>query len=441
MDNKLFKKADALKKQISDYGKLPDDVLKKVNYKFRLEWNFHSNSMEGNTLTLDETRSVMVGNVTVSGKSVKDILDIKGHDEVVRDILKMGAGELNISESRIKNIHKNIIYEDNPDLINKIGKWKTSDNKVINYRREEYYFKSHHETPELMHQLINWLNVETDKIKKNAANKLHPVELAFELHLRFIDIHPFFDGNGRIVRILTNLILISFGYPPMYIKVNEKDSYGRLLADVLTYGSTHDFFYDFMTEKLIRSLNIIIDAINGKDINELEDWEKELQLIKATTAGKETLKAAKNDETVKEVLRKSIIPTFKLVFEKLKGFTDLFVKYSWHIGNQYQSTLITGATEIESSVMSFANESTTDIAILLKLEGNKNESRLDESFTVLIQFDFKKFYYEYAPQMTHGPEESLPSKKYDEFLTDDEMKLIVNSQAKRLLEQIKQSEK
>ncbi len=93
---------------------LPADLLKKINYKFRLEWNYTSNSMEGNSLTRSETRSVMIGNITVDGKPIKDILEIKGHDEVISNIIKTGKGELNISEKRIKEIHTGIMHEEDP---------------------------------------------------------------------------------------------------------------------------------------------------------------------------------------------------------------------------------------------------------------------------------------------------------------------------------------
>ena len=80
---------DALQQKINAHGELSADVKKKINYKFRLDWNYYSNSMEGNTLTMDETRSVMVGNLTVGGKPIKDVLEIKGHDGIIAEILKI----------------------------------------------------------------------------------------------------------------------------------------------------------------------------------------------------------------------------------------------------------------------------------------------------------------------------------------------------------------
>ena len=257
---------DELQLAINGHGKLPDDVLKKINYKFRLEWNYTSNSMEGNSLTRSETRSVMVGNITVNGKPIGDILEMKGHDEVITEIMKMGKSELRVSEARIRGIHKSIMHEENPERQQYIGKWKTRNNYLTNYKGERFDFVEHSEVPERMHQLMNWLSAETDKINNGNKDALHPAMLAFRFHLEYIVIHPFYDGNGRTCRILTNLILISYGFPPLYIKENEKNQYYQYLADVQGYGGDPDLFYDFMSSLLIRSQQIILDSINGKEV-------------------------------------------------------------------------------------------------------------------------------------------------------------------------------
>ncbi len=137
--NKLLK-IDQLQQTISDYGKLPDDVLKKTNYKFRLEWNYNSNSMEGNSLTRSETRSVMINNITVEGKPIRDVLEMRKHDDMITGILKMGKNELNISQKRIKEIHAGIISEDDPEKVDQVGQWKKISNHIFNYKHERFDF-------------------------------------------------------------------------------------------------------------------------------------------------------------------------------------------------------------------------------------------------------------------------------------------------------------
>ena len=78
---KVIQQIDELQSKINSYAQLSDEVLKRINYKFRLDWNYHSNAMEGNSLTKEETRSVMINNITVEGKPLKDVIEIRGHDQ------------------------------------------------------------------------------------------------------------------------------------------------------------------------------------------------------------------------------------------------------------------------------------------------------------------------------------------------------------------------
>ena len=141
-------------------------LLNKINYKLRLEWNNTSNSMEGNSLTKRETRTVMVGIISVNDKPLKDILEIKNHDDVISTIMRMGKGELNVSESRIREIHKGIMYEDDPKKRKYIGQWKTVDNYLYNAHGERYDFVPHAEVAARMHQLVNWCNAEKEKTER-----------------------------------------------------------------------------------------------------------------------------------------------------------------------------------------------------------------------------------------------------------------------------------
>src|ERR1043165_1589571 len=158
---------DKLQEEINSFGKLDNETLNRIHYRFRLDWNYHSNAMEGNSLTQQETRSVMINNVTIEGKPLKDVLEIKGHDETISQILKIGKGELRLSEKRIQEIHKAIIHEDDPEQAKKIGKWKAENNHLINYKGEKHEFTPYQDVPEEMHKLIDWLNAKYDFILKN----------------------------------------------------------------------------------------------------------------------------------------------------------------------------------------------------------------------------------------------------------------------------------
>lgn len=316
---------DELQSQLENKGKLPADVLKKINYKFRLDWNYYSNNMEGNTLTKDETRSIMIGNITIHGKPIRDVLEMRGHDDAITTILKIGKGELNISEKRIKDIHHAIMHEETDDNRKKIGAWKSIDNYILNYKDERFDFTPAAEVAEEMHKLINWLAAENDKIHSNSNDSLHPVLLAIEFHLRYLTIHPFYDGNGRTARILMNLILIAKGYPPLIIKSENKTQYYQYIADIQGYNGPKDFYYNLMLDLLIRSLELVQTAIEGGDIDDMDDTDKKIELLKTRLNKPDVVTEHKSLHAINEVLGNSVFPLLEQLEEKLKKLNELFL--------------------------------------------------------------------------------------------------------------------
>lgn len=270
---------DILQSAIVAKGKLSPDVQKNINYKFRLDWNYYSNSMEGNTLTKEETRSVMVGNITVGGKPFKDIQEMKGHDEIISEILKIGKSEVRLSEKRIKDVHQAIIHEEDEEKKKYIGKWKTINNHIFNYKNEKFDFLDFHEVHDAMHELLNRTNADIDAIIQHKKNAKHPIDIALQFHLDYVKIHPFYDGNGRTARVFTNLILVSFGFPPFWMKDNEKDRYNQYIADIQGYGGSPNLFYEFCADLIMRSQQLVLDAIEGKDIQDADDLDKRIKLL------------------------------------------------------------------------------------------------------------------------------------------------------------------
>ena len=308
-------------KQIDSVGKFESELLNKIQYKFRLDWNYYSNKMEGGTLTRQETRSVMIGNVTVGGKPIKDVMEMKGHDDVVTDILKIGKGEIRISEKRIKDIHKAIMHEENPEHAKLIGDWKKEPNEVINYKGEKISFANPSDVAQKMHDLLNKTNSLLDKYFSNSKDSIHPILLASDFHLDYVTIHPFYDGNGRTTRILTNLILISCGYPPIIIKETDKTTYYQYLADIQVYGGDKNLFYEFMANKLIGSQKLILEAIEGKGIEEPDDVKKEIELLKKQLAHKDFSKSPKN---IYDIFENTKYEVWQRILETLNSFDDFF---------------------------------------------------------------------------------------------------------------------
>jgi len=260
----LIKKIDQNQSKIKSFGKLDIKILNKINYKLRLDWNYYSNKMEGGTLTRAETQSVMVQVIDVKGKSLKDLLEMTGHDKVITEILSIVKGEgKRISESRIKEIHKAIIHEPDSEIAKQIGIWKTVPNEIINYKGGKYSFLPPEEVTEEIHKLLNEVNADLDKFYNNKLKK-HPIEMASKFHIDFLNIHPFYDGNGRVARILSNIILISCGFPPVIIKEEHKKIYYQLLAEIDCYGADVDLLHKFFAERMAETQELIIEVVTEK---------------------------------------------------------------------------------------------------------------------------------------------------------------------------------
>lgn len=322
------KQVDLLQQKINAHGELSADVKKKINYKFRLDWNYYSNSMEGNTLTMDETRSVMVGNLTVGGKPIKDVLEIKGHDEIISEILRIGKGEAHLSEARIREIHKGIMHEEDEAKKKKIGVWKTDPNYIYNYKNERFDFASPDEVPSRMHGLLNKTNAAIDAIQHNKKDAPHPLDVALDFHLDYINIHPFYDGNGRTARILTNLLLISFGYPPFWVKTNERSIYNQYIGDIQGYGGNPDLFFEFVTDTILRSQQLVLDAIAGKDISSAEDFDKEIEMLKRMQ-NPPRVKIKKSKQVMQNTLKEVYFPLLQNLNANLTKLDKLFKSNSW----------------------------------------------------------------------------------------------------------------
>ncbi len=391
-------KIDALKAQIDTLGKIPIDILKKINYKFRLEWNYHSNKMEGGTLTKDETRNVMIGVIDVQGKPLKDVFEMSGHDNVVLDVLtnvqKMAKGEINISEKRILELHKAIMYEENLEDKNKIGKWKILNNEVMNYRGEKFTFVPVSEVKEAMHSLTNWLNAETDKIKSNQKAALNPALLAFEFHLRYVNIHPFYDGNGRTGRILMNIILIAFGYPPVIIKTGKRDIYFKYLADIQCYNGDKNLYFGFMLDLLYASLELVNNAIQGKNIDEEDDLDKKLALLKISLqTQEETTKRTK--EIVTKLVNMLILDDSASSFlqevkKKTDKFEDFFTETTIDcIANSYCFEY----GEMEGLQIELAKNSIGNLRLLFQFKGFKKAGMNVFDVDIRVDFSFEEYFY------------------------------------------------
>ncbi len=278
-----LKKATQLKEELDTYRPLSEEEELRIMQKFRLDWNYHSSHIQGNKLTYGETKALIMHGTTVREKPMQDHVEMTGHDEAISMIEDVVKNERPLTEHFIRELHivllkepvevKAITSDGKPTKKTiSVGEYKTSPNHLKTITGATLPFASVEETPAKMKDLIDWYNENKDN------DKYHPVLFATEFHYRFIRIHPFDDGNGRLARLLMNFILMQKGYPPVIIKTEDKDNYYIALnqadADNLPY------FFNYVCEQVNRSMEIMISGAKGEDIEEEDDLDKELELLK-----------------------------------------------------------------------------------------------------------------------------------------------------------------
>ncbi len=272
-----------LKEQLDALRPLPPDVLGQVEQKLRLEANYNSNAIEGNTLTYGETRSLILHGLTAQGKPMRDHLDIEGHDTAVKAIEDAISDHRELNEVFIRNLHRILLKEpyekeaETPDgqrvtRTIAIGDYKTTPNNVTTSTGETYYFTPPDQVKSAMSDLIDWY-----RTKENEGE--HPIIIAATFHYRFVRIHPFDDGNGRMARLLMNTILIKHGYTVSLIRHDDRDGY---LGQLEKADKTEDLteFINYIANSCKYSLDLHLKAARGESTEAMDDIDKEIALFK-----------------------------------------------------------------------------------------------------------------------------------------------------------------
>ena len=422
---------NGLKRELDGCYPIPIDRLQKINYKLRLEWNYHSNKMEGGTLTFEETRSVMMAQLEIRGKPLRDVMEMHGHDETIKKIQKIGQNDLRLTENRIKEIHKAIIFDEE----NTPGRFKKRNNYIYNYLGERFDFTPEDETIEAMNTLSNWLDNELTAHKKGKSKKTIP-EIAFEYHLRFLTIHPFLDGNGRTGRILMNLILIANNFPPVIIRTEEKDVYSKYIAHAQQYEENPMPLYEMLGNLLIRSLKICLKGAKGENIFELEDWEKRLQLLEYQTLNNE-ITLIKSNETVYLTLENSILPLLEYTEMKLSSFDRLFSKKTKQVFLKFENNPMLGGNDWKTTIGTIKTQDKLndlkEIDFILGWSDFKTFGKNIQDVSIYLQIFLRKEGFQ-IQRLAHL--QPTIEKKYSEILTYEEIINFINTIGNEITDEI-----
>ena len=343
-NTKTIDTVNALKSELNKNIPLKAEDNKLLQKKLRLEFNYNSNHLEGNTLTYGQTQLLLFFDKSSGDVPISDIEEMKAHDVALSQIEEMAKdSERPLTETFIKELNKTILVKPFwKDAIStngtptrkkiEIGQYKTSPNSVQLKNGEIHEYASPEETPALMGDLLDWYN--------SNIKLLHPVQLAGEFHYRFVCIHPFDDGNGRVARLIMNYILLKNNYPPIVIKSDDKESYLTALQKADT-GDVKSLI-EYIEKQSIWSLELSIKASKGEDIDELGDIEKEIEILKRKKLTK--TKIFRTPKVTYEIINHINDDLWTPLSSVLAKFDDFFAEtrvenYVDHIKNEKTKTI------------------------------------------------------------------------------------------------------
>ncbi len=243
---RLFDKKEVLVKS----RPLPAIALQKIKDALSIEWTYNSNSIEGNSMTLRETYIIIEDGMTVKGKPMREHFEVNNHHKALIFLYKMVSEQKPLDSRSILEIH-GFMLNNIEDLF--AGRLR---NAGVRIQGANFVPPNAKKVYELFSELL-------DFVQKNPLG-LNAIELATIFHHKFVWIHPFFDGNGRTVRLAMNLILMNAGFPPAIILRNDRNKY----YDALNKANKGNYskLMLLMCQSLERSLNIYLNALPDSNL-------------------------------------------------------------------------------------------------------------------------------------------------------------------------------
>ncbi len=435
---KLLQHIEKLKSDLKKLEPISFENKQRLDKKLRLEWNYNSNHMEGNTLTYGETELLLIFDLTKGNHELREYEEMKGHDvalKLVYDLVNDKERSLNVNFIRelnklllVRPFFKEAITTDGQPTRReiKVGEYKLFPNSVQLHNGEIFHYPSPAETPALMGDLMEWYKNNTDEA----------VIVAADLHYKFVCIHPFDDGNGRIARLLMNYHLLKNNFPPIIIKSEDKKNYLRALNEA--DAGDLDSIRTYIAEKLLWSLELSIKAAKGENIDEFGDWEKKLDLLKKEFKPEKTITAKKNFLSVQHLLKEVTFAFIDTLLNKFTQINDLFiynkVEFKSSIGSTNKLNDINEFRLFFNQIAKQVDvENLQGYRVIHYLEGYKHHGI--NSFDLIINFDIK--YEEYSYEIVINDYAGFKIENpYLQKLTEQDFDLIANQITEILLKKI-----
>lgn len=249
------------KAELDKLRPIPTYALKSIKESMTIEWTYNSNSIEGNTLTLQETKMVIEEGFTIKGKSLREHFEAVNHQEAIEFVESLVSDSYILNEKDILNVHNLVLNKIEKDFA---GRFRTSGVRISG---ANFVPPNALKIDEYITELTDWTNTSEENILIKSAI----------FHHRFVWIHPFFDGNGRTVRLLFNLLLMKEGFPPAIILKNDRKKY----YDALNSANNGDYskLLLLILQSSERSLDIYLSSLNNtydnyRPISDIVEEEK-----------------------------------------------------------------------------------------------------------------------------------------------------------------------
>lgn len=424
-----YKKVELLKAQLEKLLPLKPHDEQRLWKKFRLEWNFNSNHMEGNTLTYGHTELLLFFDKVSGDYTGREIEEMKAHDVAIKMVMELAKDkERDLTENFIRELNQIILVRpfwkeaETPDgqmTRREItpGEYKRYPNSVRLENGEMFNYAMPEETPAMMGDLMNFYTSSV------ADSSIHPLWLAAMMHYKFVRIHPFDDGNGRVARLLMNYILLKNGYPSVIIKDSGKKDYLMALnkADI---GDLNAFAL-YLGKQLQWSLEISIRAAQGESIDEEGDLDKKIKLLKRKHNVPDKI-IVKSKKVIDDVIRKVYIGFLVQIDANFLHFKELFKFYKWSYKSETKD-------ELERHIRPFLDSNLANIikiydGFATKGSENKYETKYslirfndeDDSFSVYVicDIEFNEKSFDIKIQIGAEKRDSEIARIVSEYLND-----------------------
>ncbi|MGQ7947524.1 Fic family protein [Flavobacterium sp. WC2509] len=275
---------------------LPSIALNKIRESLSIEWTYNSNSIEGNSLTLRETQMVLQEGITVKGKSLREHFETHNHDKAIDYLFSILKEDYRLRSIDILSLHGLVLRSIEDDFA---GRLRNGGVRIVG---ANFVPPNANKVSDYLDELIDFVNTN--------PLELNDIELATVFHHKLVWIHPFFDGNGRTVRLSMNLLLMRCGFPPAIILKNDRKKYYEALNQA--NNGNYQKLILLMSQALERSLNIYLNAMpdNDNDYQKISDivsepstpYSQEYVSLLARTGKIDAYKEGRNWYTTKEAI-------------------------------------------------------------------------------------------------------------------------------------------